>query len=82
MGTRSLQNGQIQVQMTGQVRNVLDDGTTANGSLSAILTSTLTSGADENQANRAWQWKNKTLAQNAFQEFLPLMSSKQNTLYL
>lgn len=62
MGTRSLSNPKVVAKMSGFIRNTLNDSTAIDAALDADINTTLVSGMDDSQANRGWQWKNKTIA--------------------
>lgn len=61
MATRSLSSPKVIAKMDGIVRNTLDDSTEIDARLLADINTTLTSGEGASQANRGWQWKNKSI---------------------
>ncbi len=65
MANRSLTSPKVEVKISATVRNVMDDGRAAQGAVNGGTADSLNSGVDANQANRAWQWKNKILANGA-----------------
>ena len=65
MATRSLSSPKVIAKMDGIVRNTLDDSTEIDARLLADINTTLTSGDGASQANRGWQWKNKSIAAGA-----------------
>lgn len=62
MANRTLSSPKVTAQITGTIQNTMDDGQAASGGISSNTSDTLTPGVSANQANRAWQWKNKVLS--------------------
>jgi len=66
MGTRSLSNPKIKVEMSATLRNTLTDGQVASvSSPSLSYSKTLTDGFGASQANRGWMSKSRTIASGA-----------------
>lgn len=61
MAERSLYTPKVIAKMDGFVRNTLDDGLAIDAKLTADINDTLTSGLSASQANRGWQWKERTI---------------------
>ena len=61
MSSRSLRNPKVSVQVQANVRNTMDDGTVVSGAMNGLVNDTLTDGVSAGQANRGWQWKERTL---------------------
>lgn len=66
---RSIANTKLQVQMTAQLINTLDDAsTTVHNVGGTIINKTLTSGLDTDQANRAYALTGETIVSGATQD--------------
>lgn len=72
MGTRSLSSPKINIKVSSTVQNLLNDSVPATcAHVGLSYSKTLTSGIGANQANRAWQLLNRSLA-NGAQEIIDL----------
>ncbi|KKN88374.1 hypothetical protein LCGC14_0249370 [marine sediment metagenome] len=61
MANRSLTSPKVTLQVQATINNTMDDGVVASGAMNGNVSDTLTNGVSVAQANRAFQWKNKTL---------------------
>lgn len=67
MGTRSLQATNVNLKMSSTVRNAGDANVVASASLTLNHSLEIANGLKLDQANRAWQWKNKTISSGGTQ---------------
>lgn len=65
MGTRSLANTKLNINLSTEVRNTMDDGTAASVRVLGSISLNLADGVGREQANRGWQLREYYLASGA-----------------
>jgi hypothetical protein len=61
MASRTTASAKVTLQMSATIQNTMIDGQVASGAMNANTSDSLDNGAEANQVNRGWQWKNKVL---------------------